>query len=439
MDKAKVNICWLRRDLRIHDQRALAQALQGPYPVLPIFIFDTQILDRLEDKQDARLSFLHQTLGELKEEFRTRNAAFLVLHGQALTVFQSLQAHWDIQEIYCNHDYESYALERDGIIKAWASGQGIAFHSFKDQVIFEKDEVLSNQGSPYTVFTPYSRKWKERFQQEGLVFYPSESLHNYQALDSMEPWPMPSLASIGFQASSITFPSKTVNEEVLRHYGARRDIPSLDATSRLSVHLRFGTISIRQLVAKAQALDPVFLNELIWRDFYFNITHHFPHIGQGKAFRLAYDNIQWVNNEAHFEAWCQGKTGYPLVDAGMRQLNATGFMHNRVRMVVASFLVKHLQIDWRWGEAYFAKKLLDFDFSANNGGWQWAAGSGCDAAPYFRVFNPRLQTEKFDPKLTYIRKWVPEFQSLEYPQPIVQHEIARNKAIAMYQAALKAV
>jgi deoxyribodipyrimidine photo-lyase len=227
-----------------------------------------------------------------------------------------------------------------------------------------------------------------------------------------------------------------VQDELIKAYAQDRDFPAKPGTSRLSVHLRFGTLSIRSLVRQALGKSEVWLNELIWRDFYFNIVHHFPHIGEGHSFRKEYDRMKWRNNEEEFKAWCDGKTGYPIVDAGMRELNATGFMHNRVRMVVASFLVKHLLIDWRWGEAYFASKLLDFDFSANNGGWQWAAGSGCDAAPYFRVFNPTLQTQKFDQSLAYIKKWVPELQELSYPAPIVNHEFARVRVLAAYKEAL---
>jgi deoxyribodipyrimidine photo-lyase len=312
----------------------------------------------------------------------------------------------------------------------------ISLHSFKDQVVFEQSEVTKDDGLPYTVFTPYSRKWKAAWEANPPKLLPSEKGLEY-FLDS-KPLPIPSLQSMGFEATDLVVPSKKWKEATVTNYTTQRDFPSIEGgTSHLGVHLRFGTISVRQLALETASVNTTYLNELIWRDFYHMILWHFPHIGTGKSFRAQYDLIEWRNNEKEFEAWCTGQTGYPIVDAGMRELNATGFMHNRVRMIVASFLTKHLLIDWRWGEAYFAQKLLDFDFAANNGGWQWASGSGCDAAPYFRVFNPRLQTEKFDKQLKYIRKWVPEFESLTYPRPIVVHEEARARVLGAYAKALK--
>jgi deoxyribodipyrimidine photo-lyase len=352
-----------------------------------------------------------------------------------LEAFKNLQSQYTIRAIYANHDYEKYGCDRDDVIMRWAESQQIKFHTYKDQAIFEKNEVLSGQGTPYTVFTPYSRKWKERLRTEPIVQFPSEELQNYLSAK----FDILSLESIGFESAGLAFSKPTVADDLIRNYGERRDFPALPGTSRLSVHLRFGTVSIRSLVLQAIGKSEVWLNELIWRDFYFNILHHFPHISTGHAFRKEYDRMEWRNNEEEFDAWKQGQTGYPIVDAGMRELNSTGFMHNRVRMIVASFLVKHLLIDWRWGEAYFAAKLVDFDFSANNGGWQWAAGSGCDAAPYFRVFNPTLQTKKFDGELAYIRKWVPEFQELSYAKPIVNHEFARERVLAAYKKALAKV
>jgi deoxyribodipyrimidine photo-lyase len=428
----KVSIFWFRRDLRIEDNHGLFQALSGPFPVLPIFIFDKAILSRLPSKKDGRVEFIHHALATLKSLICQQSGDISIFHDHPLHVFEKLALEYDVQAIYLNHDHEKYAIQRDEEIKQFANSKKIGFHTFKDHVIFEKNEVLSGQGTPYTVFTPYANKWKDRLKNEPLIVYPSKSLTNY--VD--EKADFPSLESIGFAPSGLSFPGKVVADQLIKDYQASRDFPAINGTSKLSVHLRFGTISIRSLVLQANGTSETWLNELIWRDFYSNILFHFPHISNGLAFRKEYDHIQWRNNEVEFEAWKQGKTGYPMVDAGMRELNQTGFMHNRVRMVVASFLVKHLLIDWRWGETYFAEKLLDFDFSANNGGWQWAAGSGCDAAPYFRVFNPSLQAQKFDPNCIYIKKWVPEFQEFTYATPIVNHEFARKRVLEVYKKAL---
>lgn len=425
----KVSIFWFRRDLRIEDNHGLFQALSASEPVLPLFIFDTNILDRLPSKKDGRVEFIHQAITLLNEAI---GGHLCVKHGNPLAVFKDLMTKWDIVRIYTNHDYERYGLDRDASISELAQEKGIEFRSFKDQVVFEKDEVLSGAGTPYTVFTPYSRKWKALLAETSLPNFPSSESTNYVS----DTFTLPSLADIGFQPSGLLFPQASVADGLIRAYAQDRDFPAKPGTSRLSVHLRFGTLSIRSLVRQAIGKSEVWLNELIWRDFYFNILHHFPHISEKHSFRKEYDRMNWRNNEEEFKAWCEGKTGYPIVDAGMRELNATGFMHNRVRMIVASFLVKHLLIDWRWGEAYFAEKLLDFDFAANNGGWQWASGSGCDAAPYFRVFNPTLQTQKFDQSLAYIKKWVPELQELSYPAPIVNHELARARVLAAYKEAL---
>lgn len=425
----KVSIFWFRRDLRIEDNHGLFQALSASEPVLPLFIFDTNILDRLPSKKDGRVEFIHQAITLLNEAI---GGHLCVKHGNPLAIFKDLMTKWDIVRIYTNHDYERYGLDRDVSISELAQEKGVEFRTFKDQVIFEKDEVLSGAGTPYTVFTPYSRKWKALLAETSLPNFPSSESTNYVS----DTFTLPSLADIGFQSSGLLFPQASVADELIRAYAQDRDFPAKPGTSRLSVHLRFGTLSIRSLVRQAIGKSEVWLNELIWRDFYFNILHHFPHISEKHSFRKEYDRMNWRNNEEEFKAWCEGKTGYPIVDAGMRELNATGFMHNRVRMIVASFLVKHLLIDWRWGEAYFAEKLLDFDFAANNGGWQWASGSGCDAAPYFRVFNPTLQTQKFDQSLAYIKKWVPELQELSYPAPIVNHELARARVLAAYKEAL---
>ena len=359
-----------------------------------------------------------------------------VYQGTPMEVFSHLIKKYQVTGVYTNHDYEPYALERDASIANMLQSEGIAFKTYKDQVIFEKLEVAKDDGTPYTVFTPYANKWRATLQKTGLPSFPAEKKWN-QFFRQQE-MPVISLNELGFIAGKEAFPAAHPEDAVLRHYQQNRDIPSLEhGTSRVGVHLRFGTISIRQLATRALATSATYLNELIWRDFYHMILFNFPRVGKGESFKKAYDAIPWRNNEAEFQLWCEGKTGYPIVDAGMRQLNATGYMHNRVRMITASFLVKHLLIDWRWGEAYFAEKLLDFDLAANNGGWQWASSSGCDAAPYFRVFNPTLQTQKFDPKHIYIKQWVPEWQELWYPKPIVVHEEARKRVLEVYAKALK--
>jgi deoxyribodipyrimidine photo-lyase len=430
----KINIVWLRRDLRLQDNTALYYALQQPLKVLPIFIFDTNILNKLEDKADARVQFIHNCITEIQQQLQLQNSSMHVLYSTPQQAFEQLVSTYTIANVFCNTDYEGYATKRDAEIEQYLSKQNIGFKSFKDHVIFEKDEVVKDDGKPYTVFTPYSKKWKARLTEKDVEVLNCEPFYkNFFTTTTIH---IPSLESMGFVASTIQYPSKSVEAELIKKYKEQRDIPGIAGTSRLGLHLRFGTISVRRLCAYAGKYSETYVNELIWRDFYHCIIWHFPHVGAGKAFKPAYDNIAWRNDAEAFEKWCEGQTGYPIVDAGMRELNATGFMHNRVRMIVASFLCKHLLLDWRLGEAYFAKKLLDFDFAANNGGWQWAAGSGCDAAPYFRVFNPYLQTEKFDKQLTYIRKWVPEFEDFSYPKPIVEHSFARDRCLKVYKEAL---
>jgi deoxyribodipyrimidine photo-lyase len=435
MSSQKVNICWFRRDLRLHDQAALYHALKSGLPVVPVFVFDRTILDQLEDRHDKRVDFIHQALSVLQEQLVAMGSSLEVYHGTPLDMFQQLCSKYSIEQVFTNHDYEPYAKERDGSIQLYLNKQGISFHTFKDQVVFEKDEVLKDDGKTYTVFTPYSKKWKAVLNEFHFKSYPTEKYFGQFFKQSLVA--IPALQQIGFRKTDLQFEKPSIKDELIRKYKEQRDIPSANGTTRLSVHLRFGTISIRELARHTAQMSETFLNELIWRDFYHMILWHFPQVGAGKSFRAEYDFIQWRNNEEEFQKWCDGQTGYPIVDAGMRELNATGFMHNRVRMIVASFLTKHLLIDWRWGEAYFAKKLLDFDLAANNGGWQWAAGSGCDAAPYFRVFNPYLQTKKFDPDLKYIRKWVPEFEDFSYPKPIVEHEFARKRCLQVYPEGLK--
>lgn len=435
MPKQKVNICWFRRDLRLHDNAALYYALRDGLPVIPVFVFDKNILEGLDDKADRRVEFIHQGVNDMQKQLAGMGSSMEVYYGFPFAVFQQLSEKYEISKVFTNHDYEPYAQERDTAIRQQLNDAGISFHTYKDQVIFEKEEVLKDDGSPYTVFTPYSKKWKAKLNDFYLKSYPTEQYFNY--FFQQAPLSIPSLGQMGFENTGMTFPSSAIKDEIILKYKEQRDIPSINGTSRLSVHLRFGTISIRELARHVKGLNETFLNELIWRDFYHMNLWHFPQVGQNQSFKKEYDLIEWRNNESEFQKWCDGQTGYPIVDAGMRELNETGFMHNRVRMIVASFLTKHLLIDWRWGEAYFAQKLLDFDLAANNGGWQWAAGSGCDAAPYFRIFNPYLQTQKFDPELKYIRKWVPEFEGFNYVQPIVVHDIARKRCLETYGIALK--
>jgi len=429
-NKPEVNIFWFRRDLRFFDNTGLFQALSSGKPVLPVFVFDKNILDKLEKPNDLRVQYIHGALSAMQKKLIGVGSAIKFYHASPEVAFKDLLANYTIGTVFTNHDYENYALKRDEMIKGLLTNSGTGFQTFKDQVIFEKLEVSKDDGSPYTVFTPYSRKWKSHLISNPISNSPSEDLlYNCFRHDDSA---IPTLESMGFAEKVWNFPKTTVPDALVKEYTDLRNFPAVDGTSRFGVHLRFGTMSVRKLVEHARGLNETFLNELIWRDFYHMILSNFPHVGQGMSFKKAYDLIEWRNSEADFEKWCKGETGYPIVDAGMRELLATGFMHNRVRMITASFLTKHLLIDWRWGEAWFAAKLLDYDLAANNGGWQWASGSGCDAAPYFRIFNPALQTEKFDKQGIYIRKWVPEFDTLQYPQPMVVHEVARKRCLETY-------
>ena len=430
-----VNIFWFRRDLRLEDNAGLYHALKSGRPVIPLFIFDPQILDTLEDRTDRRVEFIHQTLTRIQNTLTNAGSSLEVYHGTPVEVFSRLLDKYAIGNVFTNEDYEPYARERDSQVGNLLKSKGISLLSYKDHVILEKDEVLKEDGKPYTVFTPFSRKWRSVFSTAGLQPFASEGLSgNFHPQPSVE---IPSLDAMGFRGSGIPFPSNEPDLTIIKAYTENRNFPAKSGTSKLGLHLRFGTISVRSLAAKCMDLNDTFTNELIWRDFYHMILWHFPQVGKGFSFKREYDNIEWRKDEGEFEHWCLGQTGYPIVDAGMRELNATGFMHNRVRMIVASFLCKHLLLDWRLGEAYFAAKLLDFDLAANNGGWQWASGSGCDAAPYFRIFNPRLQTEKFDRDHVYIKKWVPEYADFNYPKPIVDHEMARQRCLEVYSRALK--
>jgi deoxyribodipyrimidine photo-lyase len=432
--KQKAAIFWHRRDLRLHDNAGLYHALRSGSPVLCLFIFDKNILDKLTNQHDPRITFIYDSLLKIQKELRELGSDILIHYGTPKQVWNKLIDEFEISGVYANQDYEPYAKSRDQEIEAILKRKDIPLNTYKDQVIFDKDEVQTGQNTPYTVFTPYSKAWKAKCNDFYLSSYPTKKY--FKHFLKIKEQDFPRVEDLGFKRSDVDIPSSKIKNEVLEKYDERRDFPALPGTTHLGIHLRFGTVSIRDLARKGFEISAKWLGELIWRDFYQQILWHFPHVGEGKAFRPEYDRIKWRNNEKEFKLWCEGKTGYPLVDAGMREINATGFMHNRVRMVVASFLTKHLLIDWRWGEAYFAEKLLDFDLAANNGGWQWSAGSGTDAAPYFRIFNPASQAEKFDPKGEYIRKWVPEFNSLEYPEPMVDHKMARERCLKAYKEAL---
>ncbi|MGE4346152.1 MAG: deoxyribodipyrimidine photo-lyase [Flavobacteriaceae bacterium] len=425
--KDKISVFWFRRDLRLEDNVGLFQALASDYPVLPIFIFDITLLETLEDKTDRRVDYIHQALSEINLNLKTYQSKLTTFHGEPFEVFKKLSENYAIQAVYCNRDYEPKAIQRDTQIYQFFKDQNIVFKAYKDQVIFDKNDVLKNDGTPYTVYTPYAKKWKELLKPSHY----SNHQPDFSNLFKQSFSEIHSLNEIGFKKTNFVFEKPTLDTSVIDQYDKYRDFPALEHTTELGIALRFGTISIRKCVAFALQHNQTWLNELIWREFFMQILYHFPRVVR-ESFKPAYDHIKWRNNEEEFKLWCQGKTGYPMVDAGMRQLNQTGFMHNRVRMITASFLCKHLLIDWRWGEAYFAQKLNDYDLAANNGNWQWAAGSGCDAAPYFRVFNPTIQMEKFDKNLTYVKKWVPEFDTNKYPKPMVEHSFARERAIRVY-------
>jgi deoxyribodipyrimidine photo-lyase len=433
--KQKINLVWLRRDLRISDNTALIKACEDGLPVLLLFVFDTQILDKLEKPRDLRVQFIHQSLQNIDQKLKEFGSSIFYFYGKPSEAITSVLSSFDVQGVFANHDYDPYAIERDAFICQMLEQKGIHFKTFKDHVIFEKLEVSKDDGTPYTVFTPYSRKWKLKYAEN--LPKPVDFLFKADMFLGWDGMVIPTLESMGFIEEKWTFPSSESDKNIIQSYTQNRDFPAINGTSKLGLHLRFGTISIRELAKMAFNTNETYLNELIWRDFYHMILANFPHIGRGMSFKKEYDAIIWRNDEDEFNRWCQGQTGYPIVDAGMRELRSTGFMHNRVRMITASFLTKHLLIDWRWGEAWFASQLLDYDLASNNGGWQWAAGSGCDAAPYFRVFNPRLQTEKFDKKGEYIRKWVPEFDSLDYVQPVVNHEFARKRCLETFAKYLK--
>ena len=422
--------------MRLEDNAALWKALKSETPVLPIFVFDKDILSNLEDSTDSRVTFLHRTIESLDQQLKQRGSGLKVFYSRPEEVMQELSLTYDVKQVFFNRDYEPYALERDLKVASFWKDQGVEVIGGKDHVIFEKNEVVKADGTPYLVYSPYAKAWRKLFTAEHSKPYPNqEYFGNFLKWSGEEPI---SLGDMGFQPTQIELPELEIRSDIISKYDETRNFPANKrSTTRIGLHLRFGTLSIRQVARDAQILNDTFLSELIWRDFFQMALYFFPE-SREKSIKPKYDAIPWVNNESHFEAWCNGKTGYPMVDAGMRELNSTGYMHNRVRMVVASFLTKHLLIDWRWGEAYFAEKLLDFDLASNIGGWQWASGSGLDAAPYFRVFNPTTQLEKFDKQRVYVNRWIPELETSYYPDPIVDHKWARERCLSTYKQALAA-
>lgn len=428
----KISIFWFRRDLRLKDNHGLHRALESGKKVLPIFIFDEDILDLLENKSDKRVDFIVQALQTLNSFLKSKNKGIKIFKGKPLEIYKKLTENYEIEAVYCNEDYEPYAIKRDQEIADFLASKNINFHQFKDQVIFHKDEIVKADKKPYTIYTPYSKLWLNEFQKVDLQGFPSE-----KKLDNLLEIPFEELKieDIGFQKTDLAFEVPEADLHIIKTYEETRNFPAVKGTTQLGVHLRFGTISVRKLAKIAKENNLTFLKELIWREFFMQILYHFPKV-VNHSFKTKYDAIPWENNPEFLEKWKAGKTGFPIVDAGMRELNATGFMHNRVRMITASFLIKHLLTDWRIGEAYFAEKLMDYDLSANNGNWQWCASSGCDAAPYFRIFNPDEQQKKFDPDFKYIKKWIPEFGTKYYPKPIVEHKKAREKVLKVYKEAL---
>ncbi len=430
--KNKVSIFWFRRDLRLHDNKGLSYALEAGLPVVPIFIYDTTILDKLQNKHDRRVDYIHQALSALDGQLQNHGSALSTYYGTALEVFDALHKEYNIGAVFCNRDYEPQSIERDVAIFDFFKEKNIPFKAYKDQVIFDKNDILKTDNTPYVVYTPYAKRWREMLQADDYKMVVPK-VRNFLQMSQAT---MHTLKDIGFEKTEILYSTPQLEAQIIDKYDKQRDYPAVHGTTQLGIALRFGTISIRKCVAFALEHNQVWLGELIWREFFMQILYHYPHVVNG-SFKPKYDFIAWRIDEDGFRKWCQGNTGYPIVDAGMRELNKTGYMHNRVRMIVASFLCKHLLIDWRWGEAYFAEKLDDYELSANNGNWQWVAGSGCDAAPYFRVFSPAAQTDKFDKNHAYIRKWVPEYQTEQYSAPIVEHKMARDRALKEYGRALK--
>ncbi|RMI09576.1 MAG: deoxyribodipyrimidine photo-lyase [Calditrichaeota bacterium] len=430
--QSKIAIFWFRRDLRLEDNAGLFHALQSGYPVLPLFIFDRNILDGLPS-DDLRVQFIHQTLSSLQRQLQNSGSSLRVEVGHPLEVWQKLMGECRIAQVFANQDYEPYGRQRDAEVGKLLQSAGIPFYTFQDHVIFSPEDIRKKDQTPYTVFTPYKNRWLKEFSLEKTKAYPSE-----RYLNRLLKWPapeLPALKALGFRETPFSYPPPVLREELIRDYHRNRDFPARNGTSRIGLHLRFGTLSIRRAVDAAFHWNETWLSELIWREFFMMLLYHFPQTVQ-QPFREKYRGFQWHGDEKAFQRWCEGKTGYPLVDAGMRELNATGYMHNRVRMLTANFLTRLLLIDWRWGEAYFAQKLLDYEQASNVGNWQWCAGCGADAVPYFRIFNPDTQLNKFDPDLRYVKKWVPEYGTPDYPMPIVDYRMARQRALHVYRTFL---
>ena len=425
-----INYFWFRRDLRLLDNAGLYHSLKAGKPVQCLFIFDKEILDKLENKKDRRIDFIHLHLEKLNAELKKAGGYLQVKYGKPLEIWKELLKSNSIDTLFTNHDYEPYARKRDQEVQKFLESENVGFKTFKDQVIFEKSDIVKEDGTPYTVFTPYMKKWRANVNKESFLPYTVEKyLVN---IFKKEFQPIMTIQDIGFERTTTDVPPTTPALSLIKDYEKQRDFPFIEGTSRLSVHLRFGTVSIRHLMITAWELSEKWINELIWREFYAMILWQFPHVVEG-AFRKKYDSLPWLQDEKNFAFWCNGQTGFPIVDAGMRQLNETGFMHNRVRMITSMFLTKYLLVNWQWGEAYFAKMLLDFELSSNNGGWQWSAGTGVDAAPYFRIFNMDEQTKRFDPEHKYIKKWVKEFGSSTYPSPVVDYSMARKRCLEFFK------
>lgn len=424
---------WFRRDLRLKDNHGLFQALKSGRPVTCIYIFDTNRLSQLE-KNDARITFIHNTLSDLKKELEEYGSTLDVRFGDPVKIFPHLIRVYNFRQVFANHDYDSYSTELDHKVRNLLMEHSIKFRSFKDHVIFEKNEIIDSKNEPYVTFDPYFKKWKKSITFNKVFNYKSEFY--LKNLFNMSPIEFPTINQIGFEKSKIEFNSPSLSLSTIKNYDKTKTFPGIkNGTSRIGIHLRYGTISVRECVNFALSHNDSWLTELIWRDFYNQILFHFPHI-ENSSFKKSYDKIKWENNEELFQKWCEGNTGYPLVDAGMRELKNTGYMHSQIRIIVSSFLCKNLRIDWRWGERYFSKHLLDFDLASNIGGWQGAAGSGVESTPYFQVSNPLKQTHSFDPQLTYIKKWVPEFKNPDYPKPIVDFIESREICFKMYKKAI---
>ena len=423
----KTAVFWFRRDLRIEDNIGFVAALEENDRVLPVFIFDELITNELET-DDPRITFIYESLEKINKTFSKYGSSLLILKGTPLEVWKELLRDYDMSALYYNKDYEPYARERDKKVEELLQQASVESRSFKDQVIFEEDEVVKGDMKPYHVFTPYKNKWLSLYKN-------TETTKKAQLRKLIQyKMPFPEITELQFEHSEIKV--KPFDLSKAQRYEEDRDYPFREGGTHLGPHLRFGTISIRKLVKEIKKESDVLLSELIWREFFMQILYHYPDVVH-ENFKSKYNGVVWRNNKEDFERWCQGMTGYPLVDAGMRELNSTGYMHNRVRMITAGFLCKHLLIDWRWGEAYFASKLLDYELASNNGNWQWAAGTGCDASPYFRIFNPTSQVKKFDKDLIYIRRWIPEYETFDYPSPIVEHKMARERALKTYRSGIQ--